>query len=133
MDESLCRCLPPQMLMNDMPKNSLLPCPFCGGTHPKHFEFPSWDDMDHLTMTYSVFCQDCVASTSHFLTKQEAIQAWNRRPDDQCAEWLRQDDTYTRYECSACHSRNNPGSDKYYPNCGRRMMNHGGISRMGAV
>lgn len=35
--------------------------------------------------------------------------------------WVRQDDTFTRYECSVCISRNYRGYERYCPNCGAKM------------
>lgn len=42
------------------------------------------------------------------------------------AFWVVQDDTLTKFECSKCHSKNNPTRWNYCPACGARMENaHG--------
>ena len=35
--------------------------------------------------------------------------------------WIRQDDTYTRYVCSECKSKNHGGHGRYCPNCGAKL------------
>ena len=37
------------------------------------------------------------------------------------AKWISQDDTYTRFMCNNCNSRNHGGYEKYCPNCGAKM------------
>lgn len=37
------------------------------------------------------------------------------------AEWIVQGDTFTRFECSRCHTRNHHTRWNYCPNCGARM------------
>lgn len=36
-------------------------------------------------------------------------------------EWIRQDETYTRFQCSRCLSENHHGYGNYCPNCGAFM------------
>lgn len=48
----------------------LKPCPFCGGT-------PIVSGCDDTL--WSVICKKCAASIDYNETKQEAIEAWNRR------------------------------------------------------
>ena len=36
-------------------------------------------------------------------------------------EWIRQDETYTRFQCSRCLSENHHGYGNYCPNCGAKM------------
>lgn len=36
-------------------------------------------------------------------------------------KWIAQDETYTRYFCSECKSRNHQGHEKFCPNCGAKM------------
>lgn len=38
-------------------------------------------------------------------------------------EWIVQDDTFTRFECSRCHTRNHHTRWHYCPNCGSLMEN----------
>lgn len=35
--------------------------------------------------------------------------------------WIVQDNTYTRYMCSECQSKNYGGHENYCPNCGAKM------------
>ena len=37
------------------------------------------------------------------------------------AKWIAQDDTFTRFECSVCHTKNHHTRWNYCPNCGARM------------
>lgn len=42
------------------------------------------------------------------------------------AEWIVQDDTFTRFECSRCHTKNHHTRWDYCPSCGAKMENaHG--------
>jgi predicted RNA-binding Zn-ribbon protein involved in translation (DUF1610 family) len=36
-------------------------------------------------------------------------------------EWIRQDDTFTKYMCSNCGSKNYQGYENFCPNCGADM------------
>ena len=49
-------------------EEALKPCPFCGG----EAEMESHNE-------YWAVCNDCEGSTDMYLTKQEAIEAWNKR------------------------------------------------------
>ena len=48
----------------------LKPCPFCGG------------EAKINKREYSIECTRCSAYMGYFYTKQEAIEAWNRRVTD---------------------------------------------------
>lgn len=39
--------------------------------------------------------------------------------------WVRQDETFTRFMCSACKARNYEGYEKYCPDCGAKMDGEG--------
>lgn len=54
---------------------NLLPCPFCGGEAELHCNSDE--------TLYGVYCPSCGAQTAHegFATDQEAVAAWNRRPE----------------------------------------------------
>ena len=42
------------------------------------------------------------------------------------AEWIAQDDTFTRFKCSRCHTKNHHTRWDYCPSCGAKMENaHG--------
>ena len=50
----------------------LKPCPFCGNK--------CWVMMcERLGKRYTVHCGNCGNGTGHWLNKQDAIAAWNRR------------------------------------------------------
>ena len=50
--------------------DKLKPCPFCGG----HAIIDGFDDT-----LWIVICKECNASIGYKETKEEAIEAWNRR------------------------------------------------------
>lgn len=56
----------------------LKPCPFCGGEGVvQRHEYEGYTD------TFGVVCFDCCAETRQFYnTKEEAIEAWNRRANN---------------------------------------------------
>ena len=59
--------------------SELKPCPFCGGEGcvQEHVFIG-------LTSTFGVVCLDCCCETRQFYyTKEDAIEAWNRRADDE--------------------------------------------------
>lgn len=45
-------------------------------------------------------------------------------------KWVRQDNTFTRYECSVCISRNHRGYERYCPNCGAKMKRPKEVERL---
>lgn len=53
--------------------NELLPCPFCGSKNIYCF------DAGNKTDVWFIQCDDCCATFPHFDSKQEAIDAWNKR------------------------------------------------------
>lgn len=65
----------------------LKPCPFCGGEAIMQKDRRWPDGYDDGVTTYEVICTNtnCViyrADNRYFLTKQDAINAWNRRVED---------------------------------------------------
>lgn len=52
----------------------LKPCPFCDGEAEVNYV-----DLGGYEDGYEVRCPDCGCGTDYFYTKQEAIEAWNRR------------------------------------------------------
>ncbi len=57
-------------------------CPFFGG---EAFVYKRYDSIFRLDPTdFTVLCKDCNASVRHyFQTESEAIEAWNRRTNDE--------------------------------------------------
>ena len=51
----------------------LKPCPFCGE------EAKMWQ---YMTDEWRATCNGCVAQTRYCNTREEAIEAWNRRAGD---------------------------------------------------
>ena len=50
-------------------------CPFCGGE-------AAFDMDENWYWEWIVYCPKCHASQGHFIKKEEAIEAWNRRAGD---------------------------------------------------
>ena len=60
----------------------LKPCPFCGG------KGELWNNKLTYRL-YGVICEECDCMTPYFTTREEAIEAWNRRePIDKVVEQL---------------------------------------------
>lgn len=63
----------------------LKPCPFCGGKAEYYCEEHDWSDWGYISTAkyYDAYveCEKCGARTELFDTKQEAIDAWNKRID----------------------------------------------------
>ena len=70
--------------------DKLKPCPFCGGkakiyTHIKATEYKNGVWTEYKPEVWRVMCDarvDCCALLNKFDTKQEAIEAWNRRANE---------------------------------------------------
>lgn len=56
--------------------NELKPCPFCGGTDIECVDF-------HKADMWFVQCENCYATFPSFDTEDEAIEARNRRVDNE--------------------------------------------------
>ena len=50
----------------------LKPCPFCGG------KGELWNNKLTYRL-YGVICEECDCMTPYFTTREQAIEAWNRR------------------------------------------------------
>ena len=60
----------------------LKPCPFCGR------KGELWNNKLTYRL-YGVICEECDCMTPYFTTREEAIEAWNRRePIDKVVEQL---------------------------------------------
>lgn len=57
-----------------MEEEKLKPCPFCGGEagiYKRVLDWATWD--------YKIACSKCRCETDIYGTKQEVIEAWNKR------------------------------------------------------
>ena len=63
--------------------NRLKPCPFCGGKSIDIIRIKDsfWDTGE----TYHVKCANCNVETQTYFRKIDAIEAWNRRVDNDLA------------------------------------------------
>ena len=62
----------------------LKPCPFCGGKaavllNPQYYFSDAGQIQHRQKLFYRIACHACGALTQLMETKQEAIEAWNRR------------------------------------------------------
>ena len=55
--------------------NELKPCPFCGGE-------ASMIKVDYVRGNTYCYCTECKAKSPYCLTREEAINAWNRRSEN---------------------------------------------------
>lgn len=63
----------------------LKPCPFCGSNKID----VGWYDYGSLKCIYlyHCYCDDCLSKTKELHTEQEAIEAWNTRPEKPQSAW----------------------------------------------
>lgn len=62
----------------------LKPCPFCGndGRGPiEHALHISYNEHDWREASWSPQCDKCTATMGYFVSKEEAIDAWNTRKE----------------------------------------------------
>lgn len=66
--------------------SKLKPCPFCGKSIAVAWCNKDWLDFEKIE-TYAVSCDmnegGCGGSSGFYETKEEAIEAWNRRTNDE--------------------------------------------------
>ena len=67
---------PAKMEEKEMTCKELKPCPFCGG---ENLEILGGDDIDKLTL---ISCDNCGATVAFEKKKISAINAWNRRANN---------------------------------------------------
>lgn len=60
--------------------DKLKPCPFCGGEAFMQQRRVQGDD--RFTQTW-IMCLDCLGQTRPYLSAKRAIEAWNRRFEDE--------------------------------------------------
>ena len=58
-------------------------CPFCGGEAGIYKRVLDW-----VTWDYKVKCSKCHCETDIYDTKQEVIEAWNKRVYDETDDWI---------------------------------------------
>ena len=97
----------------------LKPCPFCGG----HAEIKC----DVLYRGYNARCQLCGVNTRNFETKDEAIEAWNRRAERKKGKWIYDTERVMRdgwinrqFHCSVCGDQEITLYN-FCPHCGADM------------
>lgn len=61
-----------------MKETKLKPCPFCDS---KHIDITSYGEV-----MWFIQCDNCYATFPEFETKEQAIDAWNRRATDERAD-----------------------------------------------
>lgn len=61
--------------------SELKPCPFCGG-HEYHKAYPDRYHLPEICEYHTVACTNCGATCGAFPNKEEAIEAWNRRNNE---------------------------------------------------
>jgi len=69
-----------------MKDNKLLPCPFCGGEAliKTSRRYPSGKEITAYSPTcYNMACVIYDADDNYYRTEQEAIEAWNRRANNE--------------------------------------------------
>jgi len=60
----------------------LKPCPFCGGEAEPIDEKEVYTDTAYASELWIIECKICQASTSFQLTKEDAINSWNHRTEE---------------------------------------------------
>ena len=57
---------------------NLKPCPFCGSENVRVRDYS-----DPMIYYYFVICKECKSKSGNFGIKEKAIEAWNRRAEDE--------------------------------------------------
>ena len=60
----------------------LKPCPFCGNKAEINGKILNWD-LSSIEAAYFVRCTKCRNHSDWFDTEQDAIEAWNRRVNNE--------------------------------------------------
>lgn len=60
-------------------KIELLPCPFCGGVAHIIYDHDVVEESSEKDWAYTVECCACAASSGLCYSKEQAIEAWNKR------------------------------------------------------
>ena len=78
-----------------MDKPELKPCPFCSGE-----AILTSRETNYFATRFFVICDNCHASSKWCQNKEEATEAWNRRPDSKISvsDKVYQTDGFNTYE-----------------------------------
>lgn len=68
--------------------------------------------------------QDAIREAIYCLTQAPTLTIDQLRPK---GWWIRQDETYTKFQCSVCKAKNYGGHERFCPNCGARNRTEPGI------
>ena len=68
--------------------------------------------------------QDAIKDALYNLTQAKTVFIDGMRPK---GKWIRQDETYTKFQCSVCKAKNYGGHERFCPNCGARNRTEPGI------
>ena len=63
-------------------ENELKPCPFCGGSAEIETDWDLTCD-GYEPIGYYVVCDECMNQTATYKDEEDAIEAWNRRIEDE--------------------------------------------------
>ncbi len=66
---------------NQISRQKLKPCPFCGGE-------PKIHRIDRSTEFFRIVCFNCFSDTGNYYTEKEAIEAWNKRVEPPADQWI---------------------------------------------
>lgn len=104
---------------------TLLPCPFCGGEAELK---PTYDlDTDEIDGWFAWCCttNDCTTHpmTNDYLTRAEAVEAWNTRAERTCHNiWNVELTGRLRFQCSECGAVSLEITPRYCPSCGAKVV-----------
>ena len=94
----------------------LKPCPFCGGK-AGIYSLAKYEK--------EVYCENCGAVSNICMTKEEAVEAWNRRDEPTCYNYGGEEGTNGEiydFACSACGFMCDLPDPSYCPNCGAKVV-----------
>ena len=118
--------------------SKLLPCPFCGGeaeyyTYEQEHDLYDSNTLGFLetyeTTEHYVGCKECLAMVGTFVTKKQAVKAWNTRAERTC-HFDQTDKIPTTsgmirvWECSNCgrECEELNGVYEYCPHCKAKVV-----------
>lgn len=65
-----------------MSKETLKPCPFCGGEARCYSDPDEMEDSEGRIWAYYISCDRCAATSGWYFSRDHAAVAWNRRVTD---------------------------------------------------